>query len=193
MVKATRKKSLITIPCSNQCNLAPVHAKCIYEWKEQKKGNNCPLCRSALGTINYTPPDLLQTSRLAIFELRKQFNIHPVLQGVGTVRCYMVVKNGFWGSPASYEMYLQAPTTRRYPGGPLPDENSPQPGDRLLMCAKKRLSRWGGSQIVIGMDKNDFSFKSDRYLGIVQSATLLGKSAAEDFGISILRYSPCRP
>eukprot|EP00511_Aplanochytrium_stocchinoi_P003350 CAMPEP_0204823302 /NCGR_PEP_ID=MMETSP1346-20131115/1355_1 /ASSEMBLY_ACC=CAM_ASM_000771 /TAXON_ID=215587 /ORGANISM="Aplanochytrium stocchinoi, Strain GSBS06" /LENGTH=620 /DNA_ID=CAMNT_0051949879 /DNA_START=349 /DNA_END=2206 /DNA_ORIENTATION=- len=173
--RATRKKPLIPIPCTAKCNLSTVHMKCIYEWREQKKGTGtCILCRSALGEIDYTPPDLLKTSSLVIFELRKQFNVQPIPKGAGMVRCYIAVRNGFWGSPATFEMYLQAPTTCSYPGGPLPDECSPHNGDRLLMCAKKRLSRWGGSQIEIGMDKTDFPKKSHNYLGMVQSSSALG-------------------
>lgn len=172
MGKATRKKPLITIPCSEKCNLAPVHAKCIYEWKEQKKGKGtCPLCRSELEEINYSPPDILRTQQLVVFSLRKQFVYTPVPRPAGTVRCYVKVRNGFWGSPTSYELYLQAPSICRYPGGPLPDEQSPHSGDVLLMVARKRLNKWGCSQIDISMDVNskDYSQKSQNYLGMVQA------------------------
>lgn len=191
MGRATKKKPLVNIPCKNECNLgeslkiarfiaielrrfalpAPVHSKCIYEWKAQKKGTGtCPLCRSPLGDIDYTPPDVLKASELKFFHPRRRFVQAPVPKAAGTVRCYLKVKSGFWGSPARYEMYLQAPSVSAYPGGPLPDEKSPREGDILLMVAKKSLNKWGCSRIRISLDKSgkDFNRNSDNYLGQVR-------------------------
>lgn len=172
MGKATKKKPLVNIPCTKECNLAPVHSKCIYEWKAQKKGTGtCPLCRSALGDVDYTPPDLLRISELQFFNARRRFVQSPVPKAAGTVRCYLKVKSGFWGSPAQYEMYLQAPSGSVYPGGPLPDEKSPREGDVLLMVAKKSLNKWGCSRVRISLDKSgkDYKRNSMNYLGQVQA------------------------
>jgi len=101
MGRFTGKKPAIMIPCNKKCNLAPVHAKCIFEWKEQKKGQgSCPLCRGDLGDVDYTPPDLLQLNNLVMFGARKQFCINPIPRGAGMVRCYVKVRNGWWGFPA---------------------------------------------------------------------------------------------
>jgi len=176
MGKFTRKKPSIPIPCSAQCNLAPVHAKCIYEWKEQKRGSgSCPLCRSNLEEINYKPPDLLQLSSLIMFGRRKHFVHAPVPKGAGMLRCYIKARHGMFGSPIRYEMYVQAPTTLRYPLGVLPTAESPEAGDQLLMTASKRLTKWGSSVIDISMDAKGKEFKQNgpNYLGSVHG-TLSG-------------------
>lgn len=172
MGRATKKKPLVNIPCKNQCNLAPVHSKCIYEWKAQKKGSApCPLCRGPLGEVDYTPPDLLRTSELHLNHIRKRFVLSAIPKAAGTVRCYLKVTIGFWGSPARYEMYLQQPDAALHQGGPLPDEKSPREGDVLLMVAKKSLNRWGCSRINISLDNSgdDYKKESFNYLGQVQA------------------------
>lgn len=172
MGKATKRRPLVNIPCKKECNLAPVHSKCIYEWKAQKKGTGtCPLCRGALGDIDYTPPDVLKVSELKFFNSRRRFVQTPVPKAAGTVRCYLKVKSGFWGSPARYEMYLQAPSMSVYPGGPLPDEKCPREGDVLLMVAKKSLNKWGCSRVRISLDAEgkDYKRTSANYLGQVQA------------------------
>uniref|UniRef100_A0A7S2RCA9 RING-type domain-containing protein n=1 Tax=Mucochytrium quahogii TaxID=96639 RepID=A0A7S2RCA9_9STRA len=172
MGRFTAKRPSIPIPCKKTCNLAPVHAKCIFEWKEQKKGmGTCPLCRSELGFIDYTPPDLLQTSTLVMFNARKQFVQTPIPQGANMIRCYIIARNGFWGSPVKYEFYLQAITTLHYPSGDLPSPESPAKGDRLLMTAYKKMSKWGSSIIDISLDEacKDFDKASHNYLGTINS------------------------
>jgi hypothetical protein len=144
------KRPALLIPCTKECNLAPVHAKCIYEWKEQKQGSGtCPLCRSELGHVEYTPPDVLKLSLLDhSLEARKDFITKPLVSEAGTVRFYVRVRNGLFGSPNSYELYMQAPTTLRYPAGDLP-EASPMPGDMLLMVGRKKYTRWGNTYVEI--------------------------------------------
>jgi hypothetical protein len=174
MGKFTAKRPSMQIPCSKRCNLAPVHAKCIYEWKEQKKGmGTCPLCRSDLGEIPYRPPDLLQLNTLVMFNARKLFAQNPVPKGAGMLRCYVKAFNGFWGSPVQYELYIQAPTTLRYPLGVLPSASSPDKGDRLLLTARKRLTKWGSSVIDISLDCDgaDFRPASPNYLGAMHAST----------------------
>jgi len=175
MGPSTKKKPLIPIPCSKTCNKSPVHLKCIYEWKEHGKGNGtCILCRSPLNEIDYDPPDYLHSKTLAVYDSRKQFNLQPIPKKAGMIRCYIIVRNGFWGSPATYEMFMQEPQSRRYPGGELPDACSPHSGDIALMYAKKRLGKWGASQIDIGMSKKNLGKSSPNHLGLVQAASVLG-------------------
>jgi hypothetical protein len=144
----TAKRPALPIPCTKGCNLAPVHAKCIYEWKEQKQGSGtCPLCRSELGPVDYSPPDVLKLSLLDhSLEARKDFLTKPLVSEAGTVRFYVRVRNGLFGSPNTYEMYMQAPTTLRYPAGDLP-ESTPAPGDVLLMVGRKKYTRWGNTYV----------------------------------------------
>ncbi|GBG29119.1 Tubby protein-like [Hondaea fermentalgiana] len=178
----TAKRPAVPIPCVQQCNLAPVHAKCIYEWKEQKQGaGSCPLCRSDLGHVDYQPRDILQLNSLVLFGYRKQFAMSPLPQSTGTLRCYVKVRNGVFGSPVRYELWVQAPTTLAYPLGALPDEQSPRKGDKFVMAGSKRLTKWGTSVIDLSVDPEckDFSPNSHNYLGSVN-----GNVSGTEFTVS---------
>jgi len=180
--KFTEKRPSVPIPCLKHCNLAPVHAKCIYEWKEQKKGaGTCPLCRSELGYIDYQPPDLLKLNSLVIFGYRKQFAMSPLPKEAGMLRCYVKLRNGVFGSPVHYELWVQAPTTLAYPLGALPDQESPRKGDRFLMAGQKRLTAWGTSVIDFTLDPNakDFNSNSYNYIGSVS-----GNFAGTEFTVN---------
>ncbi|GBG28080.1 Tubby protein [Hondaea fermentalgiana] len=129
------------IPCANKCNQHPVHAKCIYEWRECKSGrehSSCPLCRGRLGEIAYVPRDRIGSHRFRnSLDARKAFLTAPVPQTAGVVRCYV---RAFCAQGAStrYELFLQAPTTLRYPLGPLPSMDEPKYGDQILAISHKR-------------------------------------------------------
>ena len=163
------------IPCKKQCNSAPVHEKCIYEWQEFQPGKSvvsCPLCRSKLYPISYFPPDVIRSVTFSDFCSRKSFLLHPVPREAGVVRCYInAVRTGFF-SVGAYELYLQAPTTLKYPLGPLPDNSGPREGDRLLAVARKQVTAWGCAQLDMSMDTKgvDFDDLSENYLGCVQSS-----------------------
>jgi len=164
----------IRVPCSQQCNNASVHAKCIYEWKERRNNpeenaGSCPLCRQKLGTIDYAPPDLLQLFQLVIFSSRKQFAVRPLAIDLGMLRCYIKVLPSGWFGGCVYQLYLQAPCGLEYPMGALPDHNSPVQGDRLLMTARKRI---GLGYIDISLDEKgeDFYQESPNHLGYVSSS-----------------------
>jgi len=135
------RRPRMPIPCANKCNQHPVHAKCIYEWRECKSGRNqssCPLCRGALGEIAYVPRDKIGSHRFRDnFSARKDFITSPVPQHAGVVRCYVRAICD-QGVAVRYELFLQAPTTLRYPLGPLPSLETPKYGDQLLAISHKR-------------------------------------------------------
>jgi len=144
------------IPCANNCQ-SPVHSKCIYEWSESKESstrNSCPLCRGELGEIEYIPRDRIGSHLFSDVNVRKDFLTHPVPKGLGPLRCYVrTVKCGYLNRSTRYELYLQAPTTLKYPLGPLPNIMGPKPGDILLAVSHKYVSRWGCAQLDVTMEK----------------------------------------
>jgi len=178
------KRPATTIPCAKQCNSAPVHEKCIYEWKETRKSSNggsssCPLCRGALLEMNYTPPDPLDSASLGDdFRLRKSFVSRPIPQNAGVVRCYVRAirdDSALFGKSIRYEFFLQAPHKMRYPHGPLPSQDSPAERDILLMVARKRGITRGAcfnSIVDITMDRQgqNFDRKSHDFVGCVKSS-----------------------
>uniref|UniRef100_A0A7S3PR58 RING-type domain-containing protein n=1 Tax=Aplanochytrium stocchinoi TaxID=215587 RepID=A0A7S3PR58_9STRA len=171
----SKKHPPIRIPCTKECNSTPVHAKCIYEWRECQAGKgvgSCPLCRSPLNRVTYLPPDIIRSARFTRFGPRRHFLVHPVPREAGVVRCYIrAVRSGLF-SNISYELFLQAPTTLKYPLGPLPDRSGPREGDRLLAVARKRLTTWGCAQLDMSMNPSHCSDTQDvtsSYLGCVQS------------------------
>lgn len=117
-----KRNPAVKVPCEKACNNAPVHAKCIYEWGErQKNGPTCPLCRSKLGEIEYSPPDLLRSHRLVMFGCRKAFITLPVPKTVGIVRCFIIaqkVKRKGHLQKMVWKLFLQSPPKLRYPSGP---------------------------------------------------------------------------
>ncbi|CAK9036847.1 Tubby-like F-box protein 2 (AtTLP2) [Durusdinium trenchii] len=153
------KRPSMRIPCASQCNKSPVHGHCIYEWSECKSQHgdrsSCPLCRGPLAAVDFVPRDKLGSHRFASDrEAKRDFITRPVPRGF-TMR---------------YELYLQAPTTLKYPLGPLPNATLPKPGDILLAVSTKQISRWGYSQLDISMDESSFQAASDGYLGCVYSS-----------------------
>lgn len=191
------------IPCRKKCNSAPVHEKCIYEWQEFQPGKSvvsCPLCRSKLFPISYFPPDVIRSVTFNDFRTRKSFLLHPVPREAGVVRCYInAVRTGFF-SVGAYELYLQAPTTLKYPLGPLPDHSGPRDGDRLLAVARKQVTAWGCAQLDMSMDTKgiDFDDLSDNYLGCVQSSfsglehSILVPHSREDGSVSMCELGAVR-
>jgi hypothetical protein len=177
----TQKRNVrIVNPCSKKCNDSPVHPRCIYEWKERKNADkknsaSCPLCRGPLDDIVYTPPDRLRTWTLKLLEPRKAFVVRPIPRSEGMVRCYVKVMNaGTWLQPTiTYEMWMQAPSGRSYPHGPMPaKKGEPDKGDILLMTARKRLSNFGAARLDITLDPEclDLDKTSPSYLGTVVSS-----------------------
>jgi len=172
----TKRHPAISIPCQGKCNDTPVHAKCIFEWKETKRifcaqPSSCPLCRGPLSEMAYSPPDPLNTSHLVMFDYRKSFVTRPVPRNAGVVRCYIkaIREESLWcTSSIRYELYLQAPVNMRYPNGPLPAVDCPQAEDRLLLVARKR----GFRLIDITLDElgKDFEHKGDNFVGRVKSS-----------------------
>jgi hypothetical protein len=185
------------VPCSRQCSKTPnVHLKCIYEWQAQSEGggpNTCPLCRSPLERVDYEPPDLLASHTLFMTSARRTFCSRPAPRGAGMIRCYIqVVGTGCVTSTplkvrarcpvpgerqltrahrTQYEMFLQAPHSRLYPNNPVNKGQGPDPGDSLLMSARRATSLKGRSVISISLDREgrDFSPKSPNLLGRVLS------------------------
>lgn len=102
---------------------------------------------------------------------RRHFLVHPVPREAGVIRCYI---RAVRSSTMSYELYLQAPTTLKYPLGPLPDATSgPREGDRLLAVAHKRITTWGCAQLDMSMDPTSTGFEgctNASYLGCVESS-----------------------
>ncbi|GBG28082.1 Tubby protein-like [Hondaea fermentalgiana] len=177
------KRPPVRIPCESNCNDAPVHAKCIFEWKETKRPftlspSSCPLCRGALSEMDYTPPDPLHTASLVRFSYRKSFVSRPVPRTAGMVRCYIrAVREDtvLFGKSIRYEMYLQAPPKVRYPHGDLPTSSSPVVGDVLLMVARKRSLKQGScfnSIVDMSLDQagEDFDRKGANFVGCVKSS-----------------------
>ena len=191
--KFTQRKPPVQIPCSSQCNLAPVHARCIYEWKEQRAGpgnltGSCPLCRALLLSLDYLPPDPLATKTLFMHSARKSFVSRPVPKAAGMVRSYIrVVGTGnLTSTPIRYEMYLQAPTTRKYPNVPLPPLYGSSEGDQLLMTAKRKTNlRTGCSVIDVSLDQSgkDYSRNGQKLLASVRGSFL---------GLDYTITAPCR-
>lgn len=190
----TQRRPPIQIPCTNKCNLAPVHARCIYEWKEQRGGistsptGSCPLCRAPLTSLDYIPPDPLATKTLFMHSARKSFVSRPAPKAAGMVRAYVrVVGAGLiTGTPLKYEMYLQAPTTRKYPNVPLPPTYGTADGDQLLMTARRRTQLTTGSSIIdISLDRQgkDFDKISAKHL-----ASVRGSWSGLDYTIT----APCK-
>jgi len=68
-------------------------------------------------------------------------------------------------------MYIQAPTTLKYPLGVLPTFNSPMEGDTLLMTGSK-FSKWGYSRVEMSLDTkcSDFDPNGFNYLGCVHAS-----------------------
>lgn len=177
------KRPPVLIPCAGKCNDAPVHAKCIFEWKETKRPftlspSSCPLCRGPLTEMDYTPPDPLRSESLVRFSARKSFVSRPVPRTAGMVRCYIrAVREDsvIFGKSTRYEMYLQAPPKVRYPHGELPGSSSPVVGDVLLMVARKRTLKQGAcfhSVVDISLDQTgrDFDRKGSNFVGCVKSS-----------------------
>eukprot|EP00924_Labyrinthula_sp_SR-Ha-C_P003429 augustus_masked-scaffold_15-processed-gene-9.43-mRNA-1 protein AED:0.43 eAED:0.43 QI:0/-1/0/1/-1/1/1/0/594 len=187
--KETKKKELIILPCSKRCNESFVHTKCIFEWKEAKRGKNtCPLCRSPIGFIYYNPPDVLQFRTISKDNTkRREFVLRPLPKEAGMIRAYIKVKQtGNINPMLEYEFYLQSPVAQKYPRGPLPDRSSPYRLDLLLLRARKAKTTWKKinsvyfslcSTIDIFMDNNTKSVlnrKSENYLGYVQATGITG-------------------
>lgn len=148
-----------SLPCSNViCQQTEVHAKCIYEWKQtstivsspsdsnasafdrQAMSQKCPLCRGKLMDFEFTPSDIINSASFHNLAARKKFFLSPLPREEGFLRCFIklnkVQKPATKNFPAFeesvYELYLQSPTTLKYPLGPIPDCFSPAPGDKLL-------------------------------------------------------------
>ena len=171
----TKRSPAVTLPCSEACNNAPVHAKCIYEWGERQKNvSSCPLCRSKLGEVEYTPPDLLRSQQLVMFGCRKAFITLPLPRKVGIVRCFLIAEQvGRQGLRHTvWKLYLQAPPKLRYPSGPRPDTDSPKEGDRLLLVARKRGKLRRRIDITLDEEGKDFRRSSVQYVGSLVSSTL---------------------
>lgn len=171
----TKKNPAMLLPCSESCNNAPVHAKCIYEWGERQKSmSSCPLCRSRLGEIEYTPPDLLRSQQLVMFGCRKAFITLPLPRNVGIVRCFIIAEqvggNGL--RKTVWSCYLQAPPKLRYPSGPRPDAQSPKQDDRLLLVARKRGRIRKRIDITLDESGKDFRRGSVQYVGSLLSSAL---------------------
>lgn len=162
------------LPCYNElCREKQVHAKCIYEWRqtdwrplpnhvdsrrnEYTLVSSCPLCRGDLKSFTYNLPDAINSSMFHNLECRRKFLLSPAPPKAGFVRCF--VKLNHVAQPARtdgalnqktqdlcvYELYLQAPTTLKYPLGPVPDSFSPKDGDKLLVVANRtRFPRKSG-------------------------------------------------
>lgn len=166
----------IELPCVRGCNKTPVHAKCIFEWREHRNNSKeasgtCPLCRGPLGYIKYLPPDPLNRAGFVVFEARREFVLHPVPREHGTLRCFVRVTPSGWLGVNSYQMYIQAPCALPYPQGSLPLAEGPVQGDQLLMCAKKRNPFFGSPRVDITLDRNgkDYDTKGPNYIGHVNS------------------------
>lgn len=193
--KFTQKKPPMQIPCKAKCNLAPVHARCIYEWKEQRGGasssqtsGSCPLCRAALDSIDYVPRDPLATKTLFMHSARRSFISRPAPKAAGMVRAYIrVVGSGsFTSTPLKYEMYLQAPTTRKYPNVPLPPTYGHAEGDQLLMTARRRTNPKTACSIIdVSLDRSglDLARNGPNYLASVKGSF---------FGLDYTITAPCR-
>mmetsp|Transcript_6845 Transcript_6845/g.7863 ORF Transcript_6845/g.7863 Transcript_6845/m.7863 type:complete len:544 (-) Transcript_6845:247-1878(-) len=165
----------VSIPCVKNCNNTPVHAKCIYEWRENSKSGTggCPLCRSPLNKVSYFPRDVFCSSKLKHFKPRRYFLSHPIPRKAGVARCYIRAVRGIENlkSP-TYELYLQRPTTLDYPLGPVPDNSAPRDGDILLAVAQKYYSQYA-VQLSLCMADNMVEkcySKTDLYLGAVSSS-----------------------
>ncbi|GBG27086.1 Tubby protein-like [Hondaea fermentalgiana] len=166
----------IEMPCVKKCNKSPVHAKCIFEWREHRNNSKeasgtCPLCRGSLDTIKYLPPDPLNRASFAIFEARRQFVMHPVAREHGTIRCFVRVTPSGWLGINTYQMYIQAPCALPYPQGSLPLAQGPVQGDQLLMCARKRMPTLSGNRVDITLDRSgrDYDAKGPNYIAHVHS------------------------
>jgi hypothetical protein len=83
-------------------------------------------------------------------------------------------------------MYLQAPTTRKYPNVPLPPTYGTAEGDQLLMTARRRTKlSTGSSMIDVSLDRQgkDFSRKGPKLLASVRGSM---------FGLDYTITAPCR-
>ena len=175
MGRFTKRNPAVPLPCSEACNSAPVHAKCIYEWGERQKNiSSCPLCRSKLGEVDYTPPDLLRSQQLVMFGCRKAFITLPLPRRVGIVRCFIIAEQvGRKGLRKTiWKCYLQAPPKLRYPSGPRPDADSPKEDDRLLLVARKRGTLRKRIDITLDEHGRDFRKQSVQYVGSLLSSPL---------------------
>mmetsp|Transcript_9606 Transcript_9606/g.15739 ORF Transcript_9606/g.15739 Transcript_9606/m.15739 type:complete len:584 (-) Transcript_9606:97-1848(-) len=166
----------IDLPCSAKCNNAPVHEKCIYEWKERRNtakehSGTCPLCRQPLSVIKFSPPDLLRINTFVMFAARKRFVQHPIPPSAGIVRCYLRVSPSSWLGSSTYQMYIQGPCALPYPLGVLPGPEGPQDGDQLLLTARKRFGFGLNMRTDMSLDRNgeDYSQRSPNYVGTVTS------------------------
>ena len=162
------------LPCSAQCNTSPVHAKCIYEWKQRRENpkgvGTCPLCREPLVEDAFTPLDLLESAKFVMWAERKAFVSKPLPPSNDPVRCFVRVVHSVWtGLPVMYECYLQAPSTLAYPLGPLPGAHSPLPGDQLLLSARKKWTGVGSSKFHISLDRSckDYDARSPNHVAAV--------------------------
>lgn len=190
--KFTAKRPPVLIPCSQRCNLTPVHTRCVFEWKEQSSGGSlstsgsCPLCRSPLESLEYVPPDPLACHTLFMHSARRDFVSRPAPRVAGMVRAYVrVVGAGLMTStPVRFEMYLQAPTTRKYPNVPLPSTHGVGDGDLLLMTARRKtVWRTGCSRIDVSLDERDFNRKGPKHLATVNGSL---------FGLDYTIKAPCK-
>ncbi len=183
----SKRNPPISIPCSKKCNSAPVHAKCVYEWRERQRDGNaqydeegdeiefvgtCPLCRSALTDFRYIPKDLIKSDTFFLYHVRRNFISHPLPKEAGMVRCYVIITDtSLTDAPTRFEMYLQAPTTMKYPLGPLPGVFSPTYGDQQLLFARKRAFGIKKGFIDISMSRKRRAFARDsiHHCGCVES------------------------
>jgi len=171
------KQIRVPIPCFNKCNKYPVHAECIYEWmesKSQRGESSCPLCRGPLKPIEFVPRDKLGSWRFRTdLTAKRLFISQPVPKGGGVARCFIRVVRNLTSNELGYELFLQAPSTLKYPLGPMPGLSSPKPGDTMLAVARKRSESTElacpFSQLEISMT-NESSTQADEFIGSVYSS-----------------------
>eukprot|EP00924_Labyrinthula_sp_SR-Ha-C_P002050 snap_masked-scaffold_145-processed-gene-0.1-mRNA-1 protein AED:0.42 eAED:0.45 QI:0/-1/0/1/-1/1/1/0/632 len=193
MENETSKKPFIFLPCVRKCNIdAPVHGKCIYQWKQQldAKGRaqqkGCPLCRAPLHNVSYTPPNYLDLRTLSEHQrLRERFALEPVRKEIGMLRAYVKVRHsGTFDAPMSYEFYVQ-PVLKSavYPAGPIPDGEFPvKPKEKeepdLLLLRGEKLKKEGWYDYFTGSSRVRIFSEDDNggenLLGVVEAASKWG-------------------
>lgn len=186
----TTEKSLISLPCSNKCNKTFVHLLCIYEWKMKSKDSatgTCPLCRSKLTRIDYTPPDLLKLKDLSTDKtLRRDFALSSIPRSLSMIKAYVKVTYPTVNSNyIKYELFLQEQSGCRfnnYPFGTVPTNLNPEESDVCILTAFKcKLAKFpfrSHFRINLSENRERYSFNwTDRFsntlMGFVRHSGLL--------------------